>query len=326
MKKIYKVGIMGAGNIATHMAQTINKMDGVSCYAVASRSKERAKEFAKNYDCSVAYGNYEELVADKEVDLVYVATPHSEHANNMKLCIQYKKPVLCEKSFTVNKKQAEEIFALAKAENVLVADAVWTRYMPMMKVMKEKVFGGLIGEPVNLTANLSYNIAHVDRILDPELAGGALLDITIYPISFALSMFGNEIEEIVSNCTLTESGVDGEETIIFKYKDGKRAILNSSIYCLSDRKGIIHGTKGFAVIENINNFESITLYDTNHQVIETVERNSQISGYEYEIEECIKAIENQQLECDSMTHAETLEILEVLDIIRGQFGITYPFE
>lgn len=326
MMKKFNVGIIGTGNIAGVMADTLCKMKNVRAYAVASREKVKADVFARKYGCKAAYGSYEELVKDKKVDLVYIATPHSAHYENAKLCIENGKPVLCEKSFTANAQQAEELIRLAKEKSVFLAEAIWTRYMPMLTTIREAIGSGVIGEPKTLTANLGYLVSGLDRMQNPALAGGALLDVGVYTLNFALMLFGNNIERISSFCSYSESGVDEQNTITLQYHDGKIAALNSSMVSLSDRKGIIYGTKGFAIVENINNFESITLYDTSYKKLAMYKAPKQISGYEYEVEACMKAIREHRLECVEMPHSETLRVMKLMDGLRKEWGIVYPFE
>jgi predicted dehydrogenase len=317
---------MGTGKIANTMANTIKKMKNVKCYGVASRSEDRARQFADEHGIKVAYTSYEEMVLDNKIDLIYIATPHSEHYANMKLCIENGKNVLCEKAFTANAAQAEEIINLAHEKGVFVTEAMWTRYMPMLTTIKGILSSGIIGEPVMLTANLAYNIAEVERIHNPALAGGALLDIGIYPINFAAMMFGKDIESIESSCIKMESGVDESESITIKYKDGKMAVLNATVNGISDRRGTIYGENGFIVIENINNFESVTVYDSSYKPGKTVKAPKQISGYEYEVYSALKAIDKGELECWEMPHAETIRIMKLMDALRAEWGIVYPFE
>ncbi|WP_442905460.1 Gfo/Idh/MocA family protein [Kineothrix sp. MB12-C1] len=326
MNSKINVAIMGAGNIGGVMANTLNKMKGVKCYAVASRNKEKADEFAKKYGCKKAYGSYEELVQDKKVDLIYIATPHSEHYENARLCIENGKAVLCEKAFTANAAQAEALISFAREKNVLIAEAMWTRYMPMLQTIKDVLSSGVIGVPTMLTANLGYVINGVSRLTDPALAGGALLDVGVYTINFASMIFGTEVKKVSSVCTYTKSGVDEQNSITMLFEDGKMAVLNSSMLSLSDRKGIIHGTKGFLVVENINNFESVTVYNTNYEKVEKYNRPKQISGYEYEVEACIKALQNGEIECLQMPHEETIRIMKLMDNLRYEWGIKFPFE
>lgn len=322
----YRIGIMGTGNIAGIMAETIKKMKNVKLYAVASRTKVKADAFANKYGCKKAYGSYEELTADKKVDLIYIATPHSEHFENARLCILNGKPVLCEKAFTANAVQAEELISLAREKEVFIAEAMWTRYMPMLTTIQEVIGSGVIGELKTLTANLGYVIDSVPRLQEPSLAGGALLDVGVYTLNFASMIFGNNIAEIESTCTYTQSGVDEQNSITIKYMDGKVAVLNSSMVSLSDRKGVVYGTKGFAVIDNINNFESVTVYDMKYRQVASYKRPKQISGYEYEVEACLKALESRELECVQMPHSETIRMMKMMDSIRKQWGIIYPFE
>ena len=321
-----RVGIMGTGKIAGVMAGTIKKMKNVKCYGVASRSEERAKKFAEEYGIKVAYTSYEEMMLDDKIDLVYIATPHSEHYANMKLCIENGKNVLCEKSFTANAPQAEEVLSLAREKGVFVAEAMWTRYMPMMTTIKGIINSGIIGEPTMLTANLGYPVSDKERLTNPALAGGALLDLGVYTLHFASMIFGKEIEKTESSCILTSSGVDASESITLKYKDGRMAVLNCTMHAVSDRRGVIYGPKGYIVIENINNFESITVYDAGYKPGKTIKAPKQITGYEYEVYSCLEAIEKGQKECWEMPHEETFRIMKQMDALRAQWGVIYPFE
>ena len=321
-----KMGIIGAGRIAGFMGRTLQGMDTVGRYAIAARDYERAKAFAEKYGFEKAYGSYEEMVKDPEVDLVYIATPHSHHYDHVKLCLEHGKHVLCEKAFTVNEGQARELFAMAKERGLLLTEAIWTRYMPMRKTLEEVLASGIIGNPYLLTANLSYIIDHKERIKKPELAGGALLDIGIYTLNFASMAFGEDIERITGTATFNEYGMDMQENITILYRDGRMAALNSSARSLSDRRGIIYGDKGYIETENINNCEGIKVFDTERRLVASYETPEQITGYEYEVEACVHAIEQGELECPQMPHEETLRMLRWMDELRRQWGIVYPME
>ena len=322
----FNIGIMGSGNIAGIMAGTINKMKNVRVYAVASRQQVHADVFSGKFGCKKAYGSYADLAADKKVDLIYVATPHSEHYENVKMCLEAGKPVLCEKAFTLNAAQAEELVRIAAEHKVFLAEAMWTRYMPMLTTIREVIGSGIIGEPKTLTDNLGYVISDKERLTNRALGGGALLDVGVYTINFALMIFGHNISKIASCCTFTETGVDEQNAICLQYYDGKVANLNSSMVSLSDRQGIIYGTKGFAVVENINNFESIAVYDKQYKKVASYKCPKQISGYEYEVAACIEAIKCGLIECAQMPHSETLRVMRIMDEIRSQWGMKYPCE
>lgn len=321
-----RIGVLGTGGIVRMVTPTLRQMNDIECYAIASRTLERAQEAAKEHGYEKACGSYEELVADPLVELVYVATPHSRHYEDMKLCIAHGKPVICEKSFTMNAKQAKEIRELAKEAGVFVTEAIWPRYMPSRKLIQDVIDSGIIGTVSALTANLSYVISGVKRIQEPELAGGALLDVGVYGINFALMHFGEEIERIESSVQMTETGVDAMESITIFYKNGRMAVLTHGIYGRSDRKGIFYGDKGYIVIENINNPQSITVYDTEDRLVKQIAVPEQISGYEYQFEECRRCIAEGKTESDSMTLAESIRMMERMDGLRAQWGLVYPQE
>jgi predicted dehydrogenase len=321
-----KIGIMGTGRIASVLANTMLQMPQVVLMGAASRSLEKAEEFAARFSIERAYGSYEELAKDPDIQLIYIATPHSEHCSNAKLCLENGKHVLCEKAFAANYAQAKEMTDLAEEKNLMITEAMWVRYMPMAKTLKDVLNSGIIGEPMTLTANLCYLVSDKPRLVKPELAGGALLDVGVYTLNFASIVFGDEITDIQSSVIKTDSGVDAQNSITLCYPGGKMAILNSSLRVLSDRMGIIYGTKGYLVVENVNNFESIHVYNTDRELIETHIRPEQISGYEYQIEASGEAIRNGWTECPQMPHKATLDVMKVMDELRRQWGIRYPFE
>lgn len=319
-----KIGILGAGRIAVILAETMNKMPEVECYGVASRDLEKAKTFAKEHGFAHAFGSYEEMLADEEVELIYIATPHSHHYRHMKMCLEAGKHVLCEKSFTVNAKQAEEIFSLAKGKNLLVTEAIWTRYMPSRKMINDLLAEKVIGDVTKLTANLNYSICDKERIVKPELAGGALLDVGVYTLNFAYMHFGDDVRAMQSAVQLTDAGVDGENGIFLLYNDSRIAVLNSGIHSESDRQGVFYGSMGYMIVENINNPEQIKVYDKDRNLIREIAVPEQISGYEYEILETISCIREGKLECPSMPHEESIKIMRIMDELRETWGVKYP--
>ena len=321
-----KIAILGPGRIAHTMARTVTQMEGIVPYAVAARELGRARAFADQYGFERAYGSYAEMLADPEVDLVYIATPHAFHAEQAKLCLLAGKHVLCEKPFTVNAAQAREVFALARERGLLAAEAIWPRYMPMAKTLRELCDSGVIGTPRSLTGGLAYPVTAKPRLTDPALAGGALLDIGIYPLTFASIAFGDDVVDISSKALLTEAGVDGQESITLTYRDGRMAVLHSSMVALGDRGGAIHGDKGYLVVENVNNFQSITVYDADRRQVARYDQPPQITGFEYEVAASAEAIRAGAVECPQMPHAETVRILEWMDALRAQWGVRYPFE
>lgn len=321
-----KIGVLGTGNIVRSITATLKKMKDMECYAIASRTRERAEQAVAEFGYEKAYGSYEELVADEAVELVYIATPHSRHYEDMKLCIAAGKPVLCEKAFTMNSAQAKEIKELAAKAGVYVAEAIWTRYMPSRQLINEILASGVIGKVCTLTANLSYTISGNYRIVAPELAGGALLDVGVYGINFALMHFGEEIERMESSVQMTDTGVDGMESITLHYKDGRMAVLTHGIYGRSDRKGIFYGNQGYMVVENINNPQSVSVYDQGDNLVKQITVPEQISGYEYQFEEAARCIAAGNIESESMPLCDSITVMEVMDQLRAQWGLKYPQE
>ena len=321
-----KIGILGAGGIARVMAETINGMEEAQCYAVAARDSGRAQKFAEEFGVEKAYGSYTEMLQDPQVELVYIATPHSHHYEHVKLCLEHGKHVLCEKAFTVNAAQAEEILKMAEEKGLLLTEAIWTRYMPMRKTIDEVVASGIIGKITSLSANLGYVIEQNERIHAPELAGGALLDLTVYPLNFASMIFGDDIVKVDASCVKIDTGVDGQDSVMLTYRDGRMATMYTTIHAQTDRRGMINGSLGYIEIENINNYESMKVYDLDRKVIASYEAPEQITGYEYEVRAAIRAIREGKTECEEMPHSETIKMMKLMDQIRADFGIVFPFE
>lgn len=321
-----KLGVLGTGGIANSVAPAFLGLPEIECYACASRTPGKAENFAARFGFEKVFHSYEEMLSDPALELVYVATPHSHHFDHMMLCLEYGKHVICEKAFTMNASQAEKVAAKAKEKGLYVAEAIWPRYMPSRRIIDSVIESGIIGYVNTLTANLSYVIHHVDRIRRPELAGGALLDIGVYGLNFALMHFGDNFDRIESSVHMTETGVDGMETITLFYPDGRMAVLTHSIFCRSDRKGIIHGDKGYLIVENINNPQSVAVYDVNDNLIARHEVPRQINGYEYEFAEAVRCIREGKTESDSMPMADTIKVMRVMDALRKQWGFVYPQE
>ena len=326
------IAILGCGSIAYAMAKTLRMMrdqgEEVRLYAAASRDKAKAEAFCKSEGFEVAYGSYEEMADDPNVDLVYIASPHSHHGEHMKLCVSRGKAVLCEKAFTANAQQAREALALAKEKNVLVAEAIWTRYMPSRKIIHDLIAAGELGELRVLEANLHYPIEHIHRIRVPELAGGALLDVGVYPINFCSMFFGNDYVKIDSSVQLMETGVDRQESMTLYYADGRMASLSAGTTCRSDRRCLIAGTKGCLTVDNVNNPLRITLYkaEEDFAIPHDIPVPQQLTGYEYQVRACMEAMKKGEIECPDMPHSESIRVMEIMDELRAQWGVKYPFE
>lgn len=323
-----KVGILGAGNIAGTMAATLRGMkaggEDVELYAVASRSQDKAEAFAREQGVQKAFGSYADMLKDDGVDLVYVATPHSHHAEHMKLCIEHGKAILCEKSFTGNARQAEEILNLAEQKRIPLTEAIWTRYQPARKIIDDVIASGKIGEVKLVTSALCYGIKDTRRIHDPALAGGALLDLGVYVLNFASMILGTDIQRMESSVQLLDSGMDAQETITLFYPNGVMANLMASVMAFGDRDCYVMGTEGWITTDNVNNPVNLVLHKDGKEEILPVPE--QITGYEYEVRACQRMLAEGKLECEEMPHAETLRIMKLMDSLRKDWGVRYPFD
>lgn len=321
--------ILAPGSIAASMAETVTGLSeeyGIKCHSVASRNLERAKEFADKWGFSKAYGSYEEMVNDPGVELVYIASPHSLHYEHAKLCLEHGKHVLVEKAFTINAAQAEELINLAKEKGLLLVEAIWTRFMPSRTIINEIISKRIVGKPLSLTANLGYYLQDKERLVEPSLAGGALLDVGVYPINFAMMVFEQDIARVVSCAMMSDKGVDQTNSVTLFFRGGGMAVLHSTMMTPTDRRGIIYCEEGYIEVKNINNCEGIEVYNREHELIDTYEVPKQINGYEYEVLSCRRALMSGEIECEEMPHAETLRVMRLLDQIREQWGMKYPME
>lgn len=321
-----KFAILAPGNIARSMAEAVAGIEKIERHAVASRDYGRADNFARQWGFEKAYGSYQEMAEDPQVELVYVASPHSHHYEHAKMCLMHGKHVLVEKAFTVNARQAEELVQLSREKGLLLAEAIWTRYMPSRKMIDEILESGVLGTVTSLTANLGYVLPHVDRMQNPLLAGGALLDLGVYPINFALMAFHGEIKEVNATAIMSPRGIDWMNSITLSFEDGKMAVLHSDMLAQTDRQGVISGDKGYLEVQNINNCEEIRVFDLERKMTARYQVPEQINGYEYQVLSCIKAIEEGRVECREMPHSETLRVMKLLDQIRNQWGMVFPCE
>lgn len=324
MKDI-RISILGAGNIARYMADTVNAVEGVTLRAAASRDLKKAEAFAEKYGAEKAFGSYEELYADPDTDVVYVATPHNFHFEQAKASLLAGKHVLCEKPMTINSKQAKELFDIAEERGLFVSEAIWTRYIPLAEVLREKLAEGVIGEPRIMTANYGFD-CDAPRMIEPSLAGGALLDLGIYPLTAISMVFGEEIENIQTSGVLTDKGVDAHSVTVITFKDGKMATMMTAIDTSMDSKVIIYGSKGRIEMDFVCNWESLDIYGANGKLKESIPRERQINGYEYEVAAMAEAIRAGKLETEKVPRALLMRMMERMDALRAAWGMRYPGE
>ena len=320
-----RVGIIGAGWIAEKAAITLNGLADCEAYAIASRSKEKAEAFAEKWKMRKAYGSYSELIADPSVDLVYVATPHSHHYDVTREALMAGKPCLVEKAFMANYRQAKEIVTLARERKVFLAEAIWTRYQPVVAMMRELI-GSRIGTPKLLTATLGYSMGDKPRIMRADLCGGALLDLGVYALNFVRMFFDADILRITSQCVKSQTGMDLTNAMTLTLSNGVLCNLQSSAACVGDNIGVIAGTDGNLIIDNINNPQKITVNGPDRTYIETISVPQQITGYEYQFVACRQALIDGLLEPKEMPLEETLYIMQLMDSLRKDWDVRYPMD
>ena len=319
-----KVGIIGAGHIAEKAAATLAAMEDMECLAIGSRSLEKARSFASRFGIERAYGSYAELLADPDVELVYIATPHSHHFAVTRDAILAGKPSLVEKSFMLNATEAAGIIGLAREKGVFVAEAMWTRYMPVRAMALELLESGIIGKTVTLSASLSYNVSDKERVLSPDLGGGALLDLGVYVLNFVRMYCSSPIRDISTTCIKAPTGVDASEAITFIHEDGTLSSVQASAFSQGENFGVIAGTTGYLEFDDLINPTCIRVCRKRHVVEKEIPVPEQITGFEYQFRACRDAIAAGLLEPPQMPHAETLYIMHLMDRLRAQWGVRFP--
>lgn len=319
-------GIMGAGAIAGTFATTLNFNESSVLYAIASRTIEKANIFASEYQVPHAYGSYEELVKDENIDVVYIATPMESHYKDVMLCLENNKNVFCEKSVTLNLNELEEILAKAKEKNLFFMEAMWMKCMPAFLKALEIVKSGGIGDVQMIKADfcLTRPFDEESRLFKKDCGGGALLDLGIYPITFATSFLGNNPNEIISNARMGQSGVDFDNTVLLRYDNNVFASLRSGMSAHSKNNATIVGTKGSIYFdEGFLNAQAITIYDENHREVETLEYAFECNGYEYEIRELEKCLLENRAESKLVPLEDTIATMKIMDTCREQWGFKY---
>lgn len=316
------IGIVGAGGIAHKLAEAINRVEGVKLFAVASRSFEKARSFAEKHGASLWFGSYKELYNYPDVDLVYIATPNSFHKKHTLDAIEAGKGVLCEKPFALNYSESLEMINAAKTQGTFLAEAMWTKYFPAVKKVKDIVDSGALGDIVTIQGDLSYPLEDKERLYKKSLGGGALLDLGVYPVSLTHYFLGFP-DKIIASSSMTEDGVDSSTSIILKYNSGAAALLSCSINAVTTKEFLICGTKGWIRLnDNLGYPKSISCF------IDGVgEQHQQFPwehlGYEYQIEGLYSDFSQGLKESSTVKLNDTLEIMKILDNIRAEIGLDF---
>lgn len=315
-------GILGAGGIAKAQVKDM-KLHRFDVAAVAARDLAKAQAWADEMDVPRAYGSYEELAADPEIDAVYVATIHPAHAATAKIALEAGKHVLVEKPFTMDAAEARSLVDLAASKGVVVLEAMWTRWLPHMVRIREILAAGELGDVRTVLADHDQLNEHVPRMYDPALGGGALLDLGIYPVSFAWDVLGAP-ESVLASGTLTDAGVDRETAIILRYPSGAHAVLQTQMSGVGPNRAAIVGTKGRIEIESVwYNQVPFTRYDERGEVVERFEETAPGRGMHFQAAELERIVASGQLAGEILPPEQTVAIMETMDRIRGIIGLDY---
>ncbi|MCU0501234.1 MAG: Gfo/Idh/MocA family oxidoreductase [Anaerolineae bacterium] len=316
-------GILGAGRIAGKFATESKLVPGTRLVAVGSRSAEKAEEFARQNGVERAYGSYAKLVADPEVDAVYVATLHPTHCEHTLLALDAGKAVLCEKPFAVTGREARQMIERARERRLFLMEAMWARFNPMTVQVRRWLAEGRIGEPRMMTIDFGFRAAWnpESRLLNPALAGGALLDVGVYVLAYASMVFGRPTQ-IQAAAHIGESGVDEQTAMALKYAGGQIASLTCAVRTPSPQGARIDGTEGAIEIPAFWRAPVARLIRPKEDPVEATGD----FGFQYEIAEAVDCLRAGKIESPHMPLDETLAIAETMDEVRRQIGLRYPFE
>ena len=318
--------ILGPGGIATAFAKDLALLDGHSIGAVGSRSLANAENFAAQFG-GKAYGSYEALVHDPAIDAVYVATPHPAHHDNVIMALNAGKPVLCEKPFSVNAVEAQAMVDAASQNKVALMEAMWARFLPHYAKVREIVASGVLGPIHSIHADHGQRLADqgISRLVEPSLAGGALLDLGIYPISFAHMILGNPTS-ITSTAVMTDKGVDAQTSMIFSYNNGAQAVLTTTMIEQTPCRAVVAGLNGWLEIDRtFYNPASMRVVMNDGSVIEYPNTYTG-HGLREQAETFKQLVQSGKLESEILTWKDTVDIMKSMDTVRQQIGLKYPFE
>jgi predicted dehydrogenase len=319
-------GILGPGGIARAFAKDLTMISGHAIGAVGSRSFENAQKFSAAFG-GTAYGSYEELVADPTIDAVYVATPHPSHHDNVVLALNAGKPVLCEKPFSVNAKQAQSMIDAAARNKTALMEAMWARFLPHYAKVREIVDSGVLGPILSIHADHGQRLADqgIPRLIEPALAGGALLDLGIYPVSFAHMILGNPMH-IASQAVMTDKGVDAQTSMIFTYEDGAQAVLTTTMIEQTPCRAVVAGLHGWLEIDRTFYNPAAMRVVLNDGTVTEYPNNYKGHGLREQAETFKQLVLTGKLESEILTWKDTVDIMKTLDTVRAQIGLKYPFE
>lgn len=316
MTKGLRWGILGAGAIARMQASDL-KLHGFNLAAVGARDLERARAFAGEFDIPNAHGSYEELVADPTVDAIYVATLHPLHATHAKLALESGKHVLVEKPFTMDAVEARSVVDLAKSKGLVVLEAMWTRYLPHMVRIREILAEGLLGEIRAVLADHDQKIDDIPRLVEPELGGGALLDLGIYPMSFAWDVLGKPTT-VLAHSTMFATGVDAQTSVILGYDSGAHAVLQTQMDAAGPNRATVNGTDGRIEIDPVwYTPTSFTRYDSDDTVVERFDTAVEGRGMHFQAAELERLVAAGLIAGDILPPEETVAIMELMDQVRS---------
>lgn len=328
MPEITNWGILATGKIARTFAKAVNSVKDAKLYACASRSAEKAKSFAAEFGAEKAYGSYEELAADPNIDIIYVASPMSCHYEHVMLCFEHGKNVLCEKSITLNASQFAELAGIAGAKKLFFMEAMWTKCLPAFLKAKEWFLQGKIGEIKAIRADFSNPVEFDpdDRLFRPDLGGGALLDLGVYPITFVTAFLGFEPSEIFSAENMGGLGVDMDETVIMKYGNAYASIV-SGFDIENENRAVIVGDEGRIAFDPwFFCTDTVRLYDKENRLAEESVTPHLCNGYEYEIIEAQRCLSDGLIESPLNPLSDTLNVMKIMDGLRRDWGFCYPEE
>lgn len=324
--KMFNWGIIAPGRIAHSFAKALKVVPDASLFAVASSNLQRAKAFADEYDCLLAYDSYQSLIDNPEIDAIYIANPHRFHYECAKQCLLAGKAILCEKPLTVNEAQAQELVNLAQANQAFLMEAVWTRFLPVWQQVKHWLDDKRIGEIRSISSSFGFNVPRdeSDRLLNNELAGGGLLDMGIYCLTMSQFVMQRELTSVVADGLIRETNVDERTCGILNY-NGVGSLFTCALNANLDNNFVIYGSKGHIIIPSMFWAATEAKLCIDGEEEQCVEMPFRATGFEYQIEEVMQCIAQGKLQSDVMSWQDSVSTMRIMDSVRQQIGLEYPF-
>lgn len=331
MKKL-KWGILGSGKIATIFSTALKTINNAEIYGVASRNPQEmadsGQRFTAQFGCSVCYDSFDQLLQDDNIDIIYIALPHSVHETYVLEALKHNKHVLCEKPIGINAKQVHTMKQMAEEKHLFLMEGMWTKFLPVTKEITSAIESDKIGKVRHIHVSFGFKAPGDDnsRFKNPALAGGSLLDVGVYTIAYANMIMKNHPSRILSMPFIGKSGVDYSASILMEYEPGVNVELTMSFEAFLANQAVISGDQGVIIVDSFFGAQKAKIITQYGQNIEEIDIPHKVNGYEYQAQAVTDAVLSGKTWCDEMTLVDSLQVVTIMDQLRNDWGLVYPME